>query len=359
MRAHRTIVMSLWLSTVVAAFAATSSGQAPPAQPPSSQDDSAKAVRHYEDGVRAAKLLQWAKARDSFLAAWKIKQHFQIAANLGRAELKLRKYADAAEHLAYFLREASKVTPEELKAAQAMLDEARSKVGAVSIVVDRAGAEVLVDGIPIGKAPFEHEVFVKPGRRLLETKLGGFADDRRSLDVAAGSSPKVLITLLPISGSGADRGPADRTSANPALSSPGAARAGDSDKILGGVKETGWTGSTALVVTGIVATTAAAGVGVVSLVLAKGKGDEACELYKQQYGPDCNPTDFVPEGYNELVEEEAMLNNLALWGFIGAGTLGVSTLIYALTRPSKSEASVTAAALAGSTGGGVLVTGKW
>src|SRR5262245_39603845 len=84
-----------------------SAGQAPPKSAAAGKTAEAAAARHYEDGVRAAKLTLWADAYQSFLAAWKLKQHYQIAANLGRAELMLKKYRDAAEHMAFFLREAS------------------------------------------------------------------------------------------------------------------------------------------------------------------------------------------------------------------------------------------------------------
>jgi len=243
--------MSLWLSTAVAAFAATSSGQAPPDRPPSNQGDSAEAVRHYEDGVTAAKLGRWAKAHESFLAAWKVKQHFQIAANLGRAELKLRKYRDAAEHLAFFLREATGVSSQEDRAARKMLDEARAKVGAVTIQVNRADAEILVDGVAVGTAPIAHEVFVEPGRRTVEAKLGGFEDDRRSLDITAGSSQNVVLTL----------------SERPAAPAPlfPARPAGPSEKELGRP-------SVAPIAVGIGLTAAAVGVGIGTLSRGRRRG---------------------------------------------------------------------------------------
>src|SRR5262249_22124873 len=118
MRAFKAIVTALWLSTTVSTVTRVSSGQTPSRTTPSNTSSNKSAVRHYEDGVAAVKLSRWAKAYDSFLAAWKLKQHFQIAVNLGHAELKLGKYRDAAEHLTYFLQEASEVTPEERKDAE-------------------------------------------------------------------------------------------------------------------------------------------------------------------------------------------------------------------------------------------------
>src|SRR5688572_449503 len=61
-------------------------------------DSSARAVQIYTKGNLAAKNERWQEAYEAYAEAWKIKQHFQIAANLGRAELRLGKHRDAAEH---------------------------------------------------------------------------------------------------------------------------------------------------------------------------------------------------------------------------------------------------------------------
>lgn len=352
MRVGKTILTALWLSTAVTAVAATSYGQAPPEPTPMSERDSAEVARHYEEGVAAAKLTQWAKAYSSFLAAWKLKQHYQIAANLGRAELKLGKYRDAAEHLAYFLREASGVTTDERQTAQALLDEARAKVGALTILVDRSEAEVLVDGIAVGKSPLKREVFVEPGRRTVEAKLGGFGEDRRTLDVTAGSSPRVLLTLSPASARKA------APLAQPPATPPKALTPKDTD---GAEENTGQAG-TALIVTGAALSAVAAGVGVVSLVIANNHGNSAQMIQDaclNAPGTDACVGSHVDE-FNNHANNEWRLNNLAFWSFIGAGAAAAGTLIYGLARPSAArKAGPSAAVLVGSHGGGVLITTSW
>lgn len=339
------MVMVLLATTTVAA---RSVGQTPPSSSSSGAGAGAgnQAVRHYEDGVRAAKLALWSKAYASFLTAWRLKQHYQIAANLGRAELELRKYRDAAEHLTYFLREASDVHADEREAAQAMLDEARANVGALTIIVDRAGAEVLIDGVAVGKAPLAHEIFVDPGQRAIAAKLGGFDDDQRLLNVAAGSSPRILLMPTPAAGAGSS--PADSKSAPtpaPMLSSSDAQSAG--------------TARTTIIATGITGAAVATGLGVVSVVIASANGSDAQAILDSCRGRVCE-THGAPAEHNELASDKATFQNVAVWSFIGAGALGASTIIYALVTSSpKSTSSLTASVLPTSGGGGVLVTASW
>ena len=47
----------------------------------------------------------WDRARLFYVSAWRAQHHWQIAGSLGHAELALGLYRDAAEHLAFFLRE--------------------------------------------------------------------------------------------------------------------------------------------------------------------------------------------------------------------------------------------------------------
>ena len=54
--------------------------------------------------MKAAGKKDWTAAHAAFLEAWKLNEHYQIAANLGSMEIKLGRFRDAAEHLAIYLR---------------------------------------------------------------------------------------------------------------------------------------------------------------------------------------------------------------------------------------------------------------
>jgi hypothetical protein len=346
MRVSTAALMAM-LSLATTTVAAQSAGQTPPGPPPAGAGAASQAVRHYEDGVRAAKLALWAKAHESFLKAWKLEQHYQIAANLGRAELKLKKYRDAAEHLAYFMREAANVSADERKVAQAMLDEARTNVGSLTITVDRAGAEVLVDGITIGKAPISHEVFVEPGARSVAARLDGFDDALASLNVAAGVSRRVQLTPT------ARSGPEGSLTGKKSVPPPAPDQNHPSDT------KSGARARTVIIATGITGAAIATGLGVTSVVVASAKDSDAQSILDHCHNGVCE-SHQAPAEYNDLSREQAAFQNVAAWSFIGAGALGASTLIYAFTASSsESTPRLTASVLETPGGGGVLVTVRW
>ncbi|HTE17232.1 MAG TPA: hypothetical protein VK689_02495, partial [Armatimonadota bacterium] len=107
---------------------------------------------------------KWQEAEEAFLGAWAIRKTYDIAANLGHAEHKLGKWRNAAEHFAFALRNwpfAGKPEPREL--ARQRFEEVRAKVGAVTIEVSVAGAEVAIDGKTVGVSPLPAEAYVEPG----------------------------------------------------------------------------------------------------------------------------------------------------------------------------------------------------
>jgi len=178
-------------------LAASSPATAQSATAPSTSaaGQSANATEFYDKGVTAAVQGRWEEARTAFLEAWRLKQHWQIAVNLGQAELNVGKSRDAAEHLSYFLREATGIGPADRKHAEEMLAQARAKVGVLWISVNQPGAEIFVDGAVVGKAPLEGEVLVEPGARVVEARLQGVGAVKETREIAAGGEGKVDLYL--------------------------------------------------------------------------------------------------------------------------------------------------------------------
>jgi hypothetical protein len=158
-----------------------------------------KARELYTDGTNALGKGKWGEAHATLLAAWSLKRHHQIAGNLGAAEVQLGRFREAAEHLSFYLREAPKQKVKELQKAQDLLAQARKHIGALRVKVEPAGAEVLLDGVAVGKAPLADEVFVDPGPRVIEAKLDGYGPARATVDATTGSAREVALTLVPLS----------------------------------------------------------------------------------------------------------------------------------------------------------------
>lgn len=154
------------------------------------------AEEHFRKGNALYKEGKWAEAEGEYEKALSLRKTHDVAANLGHAELRQGKWTEAAEHLAFSVRSWPMTGNAEKRAfAQKGLEEARGKVGALEVRVSAAGAEVMVDGKRVGLSPLEVEVFVEPGAHGVEAKLAGHEDAREAVEVGAGASKVVELSL--------------------------------------------------------------------------------------------------------------------------------------------------------------------
>ena len=151
-----------------------------------------KAAALYDEGVVAFRKSKWAEARASFLAAWALKQHWQIAANLADCELQLGRFREAAEHATYYAKNAPADRGER---AVKLLADASTKIATLAIDAQPEGAEILVDGQPIGRAPLGGPVFLEPGERTITARVPGRPDVVRKLALIAGRADKVQLQV--------------------------------------------------------------------------------------------------------------------------------------------------------------------
>jgi hypothetical protein len=288
---------------------------------------SADALTHraallYDEGSAAYKQSKWADARASFLAAWGIKMHWQIAASLGDCEVQLGLYRDAAEHLAYALRNA----PAEQQTAEMkqLYATARTKIGTLVITVDVLGADVAVDGKVIGKAPLEDPVFVTPGPHAVEARFRTHAAAEQ-VEAGAGTSRTLALSVI------------EKRPLWPAIAAGSA---------------------------GVVAV----GVGAGLAAVASGKQADVNTLgTKVGPGPVCSGT---PGANNkttcQTLATDAVghdtLTRAALGSFIAGGALALTAAglgVWAATGPKDGKTSVRAVPVLGHGQAGVVVVGTW
>ena len=316
------------------------SSAAPPDSPAADRTEvealTDKARQLYMEGLGALEKSQWADAHASFLAAWRIKPQYQIASNLGLSEVKLGKYRDAAEHLTYYIREAPAKKVQERLRAKVLLDEALAKVATVKLSVAPAGADLLVNGVAVGRAPLLDPIFVEPGACLVEARLESYDTIKRPITATAGSTLDLGLHL-------------EKTKAPepPVVPKPD----GPNSKIL---------------IAGGATAGVALGAGLVFALLANGKASSASEkvtsLDAQGGDKACLTPSFTSAcgELHGLRQDAATFGNVAVWSFIGAGVVGAGTLVYALATPRRQkEPSLQAAPLVSVRGGGLMVSGSW
>ncbi|WP_437782973.1 PEGA domain-containing protein [Sorangium sp. So ce1097] len=340
----------LWGVSVAAALMAPAAGAQQPTAPAASEETDAltdKARQLYEEGRQAAAAGKWADAHASFLAAWAIKPHYQIASNLGVTCLMLGRNREAAEYLTRYLREAPASKVKERQSAETSLKEALKKVASVTVEVAPAGAEVRVDGAIVGKAPLVDPVFLDPGEHEIGARLEGHEPAKRPITVVAGGRETVVLQL--------DRRPSVQlgeqvdTAIAPV---PGAPR----DNVR-----------TAVLVGGGIAAGTGVAAGVVFTLLANGRAGDAeglrQELIAEGDGfaqcPDLNSVKCAE--LKDTVLAKVDLTNAAFWSFVAGGAIGAGTLVYGLVtmRPTESRPTVQVVPLLGTGASGLLVSGTF
>jgi hypothetical protein len=158
--------------------------------------DAAKEVarQRYEEGVKALDEGRFDDARAAFDQAFNLTGSPAVLLNLGLAESKTNRCADAGNHIHRFLREHKAATPANKTLAAATLEECKKKVGLLAISIDTPGADVTVDGKPIGKAPIEDPFFVEPGPHVVGASFNGKSTTSKA-DGVKGSTTAVRVSL--------------------------------------------------------------------------------------------------------------------------------------------------------------------
>lgn len=173
---------------------ASSGGASPSGAQPSSDQDRADSL--FLQGKAAAQAKKWDEAHALLERAWALKQSYDIASNLGQVAYLLGKHAEAAQHVSFALRHYPATgDAEQKRKAQDLLALVRQKVSSLSIRVSPGDAEVFVDGASAGRAnALPPELFVDPGERTVEARLGGEVVERR-VSAEPGGNYKLELTF--------------------------------------------------------------------------------------------------------------------------------------------------------------------
>jgi hypothetical protein len=185
---------------------------APPAAPPTTtryeiatdvdaaMSDKSQAL--FKDGNNAFRDGKYALARASYKAAYALDpKNVKVVSNLGRTELELQLYRDAAEHLTVGVRLADPTDPKRDKMKSA-LDETRAKVGTITMKVKAGGAEVpgveIVD-MATGQSymtPLTDPIFINPGKASFRIRREGYESQEKVFELSAGGETSVDIELV-------------------------------------------------------------------------------------------------------------------------------------------------------------------
>ncbi|KYF82603.1 hypothetical protein BE11_37025, partial [Sorangium cellulosum] len=250
--------------------------------------------------------------------------------------------------------------------AEKWLAESRAQVGAVAVTVGTAGAEVLVDGKSVGRAPLEGEVFVEPGEHRVEARLEGYVPVSQTVTAAKGEAKDVALSMVLMKN---ERPTAAGTTTEGGGSATGAGAGGP----VAGLPPAGpvepqpvpekrsWVPVIAL------GAASAVGLGVgIGMTVASNSASEDAHAQSAaiiQAGAQCVRPEASWVEPCEQVRSDASradtFGNVARVAFIGSGVLAIGAVTYALWPKSKRTAPIVALPMVHSGGGGLAVIGAW
>ncbi|MFT3769631.1 MAG: hypothetical protein QM820_29700 [Minicystis sp.] len=298
---------------------------------------------HFRKGNQLYADKKWPEAEAAFLAAWALNPTYDVAANLGHTQYRLGKHRDAAEHLDFALRNWPLIgKPEPRKLAEERLAELRTLVSTLKVEIQVEHADVFVDGKLVGQSPLAHDLFVTPGRHEVEARHDLHGKETVAVDAAKGAVQPVRFTM----GTSVSPPPTATPSATAVPDAPGGPR-------------------TPVLVAGGATAGAALVVGVVLTIVANGKASDAATknkaLVDQQGARACaQPTASGCQELHDLLVSRSTMGSAAAWSFIGAGTVGVATLMYGLLAPRHSaKTGLEISPVVSGREGGIIVRGAW
>ncbi|WP_437279641.1 PEGA domain-containing protein [Sorangium sp. So ce375] len=360
-------------ATVMAAADVASAQPAAPQEAPASAGANAsagdavtRADAFFRQGLRLYSDKKYVEAEKELESAWELNPTFDVAYNLGNTKYQLKKHREAAQHLSFALRNWPLVkTVAKLKpTAEQRFAESRAQVGAVAVTVGVAGAEVLVDGKPVGRAPLEGEVFVEPGEHQVEARQVGYAPASQTVTVAKGATAAVTLALAAAKSEGA-------TAAGTTEGGGSAVGAGAGGPVMGQPPaapvepppKKNWVPVIALGA----ASAVGLAVGITSTVLSRNARSDA-EGYREQIRQANRGCIDPPSDLNDTcrdveseAERAARFGTVSVIGYAASGALAVAAVTYALwpRRAAPAAHGVRVLPVTNVGGGGVVVVGAW
>jgi PEGA domain len=153
----------------------------------------------YREGYAAVQAKKWDEAYAIFHRLWIEAPSYDVALHLGHAEFNLGKARDAAEHLAFGIAHLPPGEAKELgENSRRALDRVKEDVGTLTVLVDRSGATVRVDGESRGTTPIDFEIFVDPGAHVIEATLAGYQTATQNFQVTHGEHRNIVLQLDPV-----------------------------------------------------------------------------------------------------------------------------------------------------------------
>jgi hypothetical protein len=165
------------------------------APPPADAENKAKAQALLVEGSALYRNGEYAAALAKFEAAYAVFPSPKLWFNIGQANRDLDRPVRALDAFERYLSGVPDAPPDMAADARASVADLQKKLGRLRIDCETPGAEISLDGKPIGTAPLPDAIWATLGRHQVTASSAGFAPAIEGVDVVAGGLHKVGLRL--------------------------------------------------------------------------------------------------------------------------------------------------------------------
>jgi hypothetical protein len=163
--------------------------------PPADAENKARAQALLAEGSALFRNGEYAAALEKFEAAYAVFPSPKLWFNIGQANRDLDRPVQALQAFERYLAQVPDAPPDMAADARASVADLQKKLGRLRIDCETPGAEISLDGKPIGTAPLPDTIWATPGRHQVTANRAGLAPAIEGVDVVAGESHTVGLRL--------------------------------------------------------------------------------------------------------------------------------------------------------------------
>jgi hypothetical protein len=157
-----------------------------------------EAARHFDRGYLLAQQGSLETAIAEFKQAYALSPHPSVLYNLGQAYAASGRAVEAVQTLRKYLEHADpKLDPERRAQALALVDYQSQRIGTLELDVEPAGAELMLDGEPLGRAPLASPVQLTAGSHGLTVAHAGYTPRSVRVEIVGKANTTTKLRLEP------------------------------------------------------------------------------------------------------------------------------------------------------------------
>src|SRR5882724_8259113 len=189
-------VLSLVLLTSLA-FPSPVWAQTKTGKPEGGELDEART--RFQRGVDLYKEGSYDAALAEFTKAYELAPNYRVLFNLAQVQSERHDYVAAVRFFEKYLSQGGADIPAERRDQVAKeLSALRGRVTQLTVGVDVEGAELLVDGVSVGKLPMTEPALVSAGVRQIQVRKTGYESAARTETIAGGEAVHFDFKLTPL-----------------------------------------------------------------------------------------------------------------------------------------------------------------